>query len=208
VRPVSPSADDRPAMTKQGHAAGPHPYPAPPHRRGCPRHRLARQLRLPEDTSATAVVPRRPMAADGCRGHRSCRGEQGGGPGRTERRSGSEPLAGSNGAWSMGPGGQAENGTAAWQFSDTASPLLVGRPCHAQHSTRRSCHEPCHASSECHHLVRIPAVPDSAPGGGRTHTGRILSPLPLPVGLRGRCDQATCAGECRQSSGTLTGEAS
>jgi site-specific DNA recombinase len=28
-----------------------------------------------------------------------------------------------------------------------------------------------------------------APGGSRTHTGRVLSPLPLPVGLRGR---ATC----------------
>jgi hypothetical protein len=25
-----------------------------------------------------------------------------------------------------------------------------------------------------------------APGGSRTHTGRVLSPLPLPVGLRGR----------------------
>ncbi len=26
-----------------------------------------------------------------------------------------------------------------------------------------------------------------APGATRTHTGRILSPLPLPIGLRGRC---------------------
>ena len=26
---------------------------------------------------------------------------------------------------------------------------------------------------------------DGAPSGGRTHTGRILSPLPLPLGYRG-----------------------
>ena len=26
---------------------------------------------------------------------------------------------------------------------------------------------------------------ESAPGGGRTHTWRILSPLPLPLGYRG-----------------------
>jgi hypothetical protein len=29
-------------------------------------------------------------------------------------------------------------------------------------------------------------VEPSAPGATRTHTGRILSPLPLPIGLRGR----------------------
>jgi hypothetical protein len=57
---------------------------------------------------------------------------------------------------------------------DTAGSLLADRrPCHARHSTRRSCHEPCHAGSKCHHLVRMPAVPDSAPGGGRTLNPRI-----------------------------------
>ena len=29
-------------------------------------------------------------------------------------------------------------------------------------------------------------VRGGAPGATRTHTGRILSPLPLPIGLRGR----------------------
>src|SRR5690606_21535085 len=33
--------------------------------------------------------------------------------------------------------------------------------------------------STCVHLV-------SAPGETRTHTGRVLNPLPLPIGLRGR----------------------
>ena len=33
---------------------------------------------------------------------------------------------------------------------------------------------------------RSPVVVESAPGATRTHTGRILSPLPLPIGLRGR----------------------
>jgi len=68
----------------------------------------------------------------------------------------------------------------------SAGPMLAGRrPWHARHFGRRSCHEPCHASSKRHHSVRISAAPDSAPGGIRTHTKRILSPLPLPVGLRG-----------------------
>jgi len=47
-------------------------------------------------------------------------------------------------------------------------------PWHARHFGRRSCHEPCHASSKRHHSVRISAAPDSAPGGIRTHTKRIL----------------------------------
>jgi hypothetical protein len=47
----------------------------------------------------------------------------------------------------------------------------------AGHSARRSCHEPCHAGSKCHHLVRMPAVPGRAPGGIRTHTKRILRTL-------------------------------
>ena len=35
-------------------------------------------------------------------------------------------------------------------------------------------------------LVNITTGERCAPGGSRTHTGRVLSPLPLPVGLRGR----------------------
>ena len=31
----------------------------------------------------------------------------------------------------------------------------------------------------------MPTYIGSAPGGGRTHTWRILSPLPLPLGYRG-----------------------
>ena len=34
--------------------------------------------------------------------------------------------------------------------------------------------------SKCNHLRT-----DGAPSGGRTHTWRILSPLPLPLGYRG-----------------------
>ena len=33
--------------------------------------------------------------------------------------------------------------------------------------------------------VRHTLRTDGAPSGGRTHTGRILSPLPLPLGYRG-----------------------
>ena len=32
---------------------------------------------------------------------------------------------------------------------------------------------------------------DGAPSGGRTHTGRILSPLPLPLGYRGLANYLT-----------------
>jgi hypothetical protein len=66
--------------------------PAPPHRRGGPQHRLARQLRLPsDDTSATGScapatngcgrMPRKPILPRRARWW----------TGRTRRRSGSEP---------------------------------------------------------------------------------------------------------------------
>ena len=35
---------------------------------------------------------------------------------------------------------------------------------------------------------------ESAPSGGRTHTGRILSPLPLPLGYRGHDAKAESTG--------------
>ena len=47
----------------------------------------------------------------------------------------------------------------------------------------------------------MPTYKGSAPGGGRTHTWRILSPLPLPLGYRGVTRthlverKSTCFGE-------------
>ena len=35
------------------------------------------------------------------------------------------------------------------------------------------------------HLSAMLYARTGAPSGGRTHTGRILSPLPLPLGYRG-----------------------
>ena len=35
----------------------------------------------------------------------------------------------------------------------------------------------------------------SAPSGGRTHTWRILSPLPLPLGYRGERESESLLGE-------------
>ena len=51
------------------------------------------------------------------------------------------------------------------------------------------------------------AVWEGAPGESRTHTGRVLNPLPLPVGLRGRARGETLRdrpwgglqGSCRRS---------
>ena len=34
--------------------------------------------------------------------------------------------------------------------------------------------------------VEVGVIAAGAPGEIRTHTGRVLNPLPLPVGLRGR----------------------
>ena len=33
--------------------------------------------------------------------------------------------------------------------------------------------------------MNLHLIQTGAPSGGRTHTGRILSPLPLPLGYRG-----------------------
>jgi hypothetical protein len=144
------------------------------------------QIRRPLTSQPPTAVPRRSTAADGRRGHRPSRGEQGGRPGAHDVVLGADYLSGRTepGRWA---GGQAEiepplGGSATLP----ALCLLAVALCHARLSTRPSCHEPCHAISKCHHLPACPPAPDSAPGGIRTHTKRILSPLPLPVGLRGR----------------------
>jgi hypothetical protein len=85
------------------------------------------------------------------------------------------------------------------------SPAVTHRPGHRlcrrcprwQIRTRSvtTCSRPVHSPGEnnyqCQKSAKALHIWAGAPGGGRTHTGRILSPLPLPVGLRGRCVQAT-----------------
>jgi hypothetical protein len=44
-------------------------------------------------------------------------------------------------------------------------------------------------------------VGESAPGAIRTHTGRVLNPLPLPVGLRGLAPGNSTGSFMRASSG-------
>jgi hypothetical protein len=59
--------------------------------------------------------------------------------------------------------------------SQATTRARVGRrPATQDMLPRRSCYEPCHAGLKCHHSVRIPADRNSAPGGIRTHTKRIL----------------------------------
>jgi hypothetical protein len=62
-----------------------------------------------------------------------------------------------------------------WQIR-TRSVTTCSRPVHSPGENNYQCQK----SAEALHIWA------GAPGGGRTHTGRILSPLPLPVGLRGR----------------------
>jgi hypothetical protein len=92
-----------------------------------------------------------------------------------KERAPSPPLRGAPGARTSVGTTLMRSSTSSTIATTSAGPMLAGRrPWHARHVGRRSCHEPCHASSKRHHSVGISAPPDSAPGGIRTHTKRIL----------------------------------
>jgi hypothetical protein len=46
-------------------------------------------------------------------------------------------------------------------------------------------------------------IGEGAPGAIRTHTGRVLNPLPLPVGLRGLAGDDSTGSVMWRSSGLL-----
>ena len=67
----------------------------------------------------------------------------------------------------------------------TCLPVTGSSPAYGRHA---GTHAPAHAQAGRRTILKRkkPQVNCCAPGEIRTHTGRVLNPLPLPIGLRGR----------------------